>query len=190
MSAGAKFPRQHASKISNAFISLIVGSIDRLEVAGSIRRECAEVGDIEIVCIPVFGEIEKSGGLFAEKVEVNLLWRRLDELIDQGVILKHWNGSSHTWGDTMRRLDYGGMCIDVFTATESNWGSILLIRTGSSDYSRHAVDKMLRDGMYRQIGGVVKHVATGEIVPTPTEESFCALAGIKYRDPKERTGAL
>lgn len=25
---------------------------ERIELAGSLRRECAEVGDVEIVCIP------------------------------------------------------------------------------------------------------------------------------------------
>ncbi len=68
-----------------AFKHLIEPYCERVKVVGSLRRGRPTVGDLEYVVIPRFEE-RPGGGLFgAEEPElVNLLWSRLDELVESG----------------------------------------------------------------------------------------------------------
>ena len=54
MSGGEAIPIVEAATVATEFISylLLTESVDKIRVAGSIRRGKPEVHDIEIVCIP------------------------------------------------------------------------------------------------------------------------------------------
>lgn len=47
-----KLPLSHAQKLANRLVQLLEPHCERIQIAGSIRREKNEVGDIEIVCQP------------------------------------------------------------------------------------------------------------------------------------------
>jgi len=52
MSSFEKIPIETAEKIAQRFMKYIEPYVIKMSVAGSIRRRCWEVGDIEIVCVP------------------------------------------------------------------------------------------------------------------------------------------
>lgn len=190
MSTGTKRTLSQATADALAFAELFDGCADLWCIAGSVRRRKPEVGDIEHVVIPKMGERD-GGGMFGEKVAVNLLWERLDMLVESGALSKHVYetvvGRQTRWGDKYRGVDFRGFTNEIFTADAKNYGSILLIRTGPAEFSQAFVDRFLRGGLYRQDKGYLKHVRSGNVVPIPDEESYFRMAGLPFVAPEKRT---
>ena len=72
-----------AFPIAQGIVNHLRDYTGRIEIAGSLRREKQDVGDIEIICIPKVQKVDSHVSLFgvAEKKEVNLLDKRLNELV-------------------------------------------------------------------------------------------------------------
>lgn len=107
------------------------------EIAGSVRRHVAEVGDIEVVCIPKMETYEVVDGLFTKFETAH--HRKFVEIVDSMNILK---GDAKN-GKYMRR--YSGKAqiqFDIFCPTKENWGNMFAVRTGSKDFS----SKVLANG--------------------------------------------
>ncbi len=189
MSTGTKRKLCHAAADAEAMRDLFPGCFERWTVAGSVRRGKPEVGDIEHVVIPKFSEVS-DGGLFGETKLVNLLWERADMLLQEGAIGKHVyqtiKGDQWRWGEKYRGIDFRGFNNEIFTATPENYGAILLIRTGPADFSKRMVERFLNGGMYRQQEGRLIHVASGEAVSIPDEETYFRLLGMEFIKPEDR----
>jgi DNA polymerase/3'-5' exonuclease PolX len=193
MSTGLK--RSHAVAIADAeaFRALFDGCYERWEIAGSVRRCKPEVADVEHVVIPKIGPVA-SGGLFNEQADANLLWSKLDALVELSTVAKHLYTSSHAdgstsvsprWGDKYRGVDFRGFNHEIFTANPRNWGSILTIRTGPAQFSERMVTMLHPRGLQND-GGFVRYKRTGAIYETPTEESFFIACGQSFVAPEGR----
>lgn len=163
----------------------------RWEFAGSLRRGRSEVGDVEHVVIPEFGDV-KGGGLFGDPKRVNLLWDSLDRIVQAAPdIGKHLYGSTETgaplyrWGEKYRGVDFRGFNHEVFCADADNWGAVLLIRTGPAEFSQRVVTALRDGGMYRQLEGYLRN-REGHMVPVRTEQDYLRFAGMKWTEPKDR----
>jgi len=187
MSTGKPLPLAEARKCADLFRAHFVGMADRWIVAGSIRREKAEVGDIEHVVIPRFGEVVPPGGMFPERG--NVLWNHLDQLVSIGGAFTkavYGEGESFRWGERYRGVMFGGMKHEVFVADANNLGAILTIRTGPADLSRELVTALRSRGYYHMHEGYVRSLGDGAIRPCPTEEAFFELCGIPVVPPERR----
>src|SRR5437870_2820192 len=97
--ATAKRTNADALADAEAFRALFNPShYERWEIAGSVRRKCREVGDVEHVVIPRFGPVTSHEGLFAERVTANLLFNQLDQLVRDGTVQKHLYTINHADG--------------------------------------------------------------------------------------------
>lgn len=194
MSNEQKRPLKKASKIAHLLVERLRPYCERIEVAGSIRRHQAWVGDIEIVAIPKLGErTMKPAGLFSEAITepFSLLWGRLDELMAQAKI-EH--APHKSWGQLMRKFVLETAMgerykIDLFTCTVENWGNIFLIRTGSDVFSRWMVTGRDKSGAlpqgYVQKGGMMYE--DGDIpIPLYEEEDWFKLCGLPFIPPEKR----
>lgn len=178
MSDAVKRPRAEVLAIAGDLLSVLEPTCFKIEVAGSIRRGCSEVGDIELVAIPRIDSatVKDPGDLFGatKNVERNQLWDQLDMIA----------GRSYTkCGPKSRQFVYRGVKVDLYTADAQNWGLILLIRTGSWVFSRHVVTQ-LRDRGTPSVDGRVRKGP--EVLPTPTEEAVFSLAGMSVYHPTRR----
>lgn len=190
MSTGEKRPLHRAMADAEKLRMLFEGCFERWTIAGSVRRQKPEVGDIEHVVMPKMGEVP-GNGLFADPKPVNLFWHRADELLAKGAITKHVyqtkKGAQYKWeGDKYKGMDFAGFNNEIFTATPQNWGAILLIRTGPADFSKMMVEKFLKGGMYRQQDGVLIHVATKQPVSVPDEETYFRMLGMPFIKAEDR----
>lgn len=182
-----------AFEIADGLCLEMVDWCEKLVIAGSIRRKKAEVKDIELVAIPKW---EYGGPLdmFSEKhEEINVLH---DYLQDSARIqwIKPGVPDVIPWpikpeGKYWRGIVDGKIKLDLFLTTPEQFGLIFLIRTGPAEFSHRFVMKKYQGGSlpndYRVEDGHLKKL-TGEIIPTPDEETVFRIAGMTFIPPEER----
>jgi hypothetical protein len=168
-----------------------------IAVAGSVRRQAATVGDIEIVArpaaakiVPVFGRPLRSP-----------LEERLAGLQEAGMLSPDGkNGSKYK----RFRVPKYGVAVDLFLADAENWGNILAIRTGSAEFSHYLVTARWRGGLMPdgvvQKGGYLwriedmhggEETSSLEKIACPTEAAFFAALGYEaVPEPELRDSQL
>jgi DNA polymerase/3'-5' exonuclease PolX len=112
MSSGEKIKLEKAMNVARRFLVLIEPFTDKREMAGSVRRGCGLVGDIEIVC-------------------TENPFNTLDNLFYKGYPGMVVNGSR------LKRFKYpkDKIQVELYIAQAHDYGRILAIRTGSSAFS-------------------------------------------------------
>jgi DNA polymerase/3'-5' exonuclease PolX len=169
-----------AQLIANRFLKLIEPCCLQMSIAGSVRRECPVVHDIDFVAVPkdefCFGRLFIAG---------------YPGLITNGARMKVF------------KYPESQVKIELFLTTIADYGRILAIRTGSRDYSH--IELAMRwnrigwngteDGLRRK--RECEHKSVWRLKPeyraNPTlppifdcEEKFYEFLGIKWISPKDR----
>jgi len=183
MSEGAKMRLDLAQAIAKRFMVHLEPFVAKMSIAGSTRRECAEVGDIEVVCVA--RDEFSMGQCFPEGYP--------------GLVIN---------GSRLKRFKYAPkdllpIQIELYITSENDYGRILAIRTGSSAYSHHLAMQWNRrgwagteDGLRRKDECIKK--STWKIKPEyksaptlppvfDTEEKFFNFIGVEYIHPKARS---
>jgi DNA polymerase/3'-5' exonuclease PolX len=171
-----------AESIANKVRDHVMTSMNRVEVAGSIRRRKEVVGDIEICGIPDDREklIKLLGNIgqhikpgvpgavpWVPKVEAKYLRVRLEE----------------------------GINLDVFLGTPQNWGGLFMMRTGSGaspdgNAFHGFIPAVFQRWKKLSAGGrmtnVMPTMPTGEQLWVPEEQDFFDLLEMNFVPPEER----
>jgi DNA polymerase/3'-5' exonuclease PolX len=168
----------------------------RAEIAGSVRRCCPEVKDVELVAVPRWDERAASApSLFAEEAErVNLL---------HGWAVNHAAGASVRWiktgtpevvdwapkpeGKYWRALVEDSIKLDLFLASAENYGLILAIRTGCAEFSQALMTYAKHRTPYHVEGGHLRD-REGAVLETPEERDVFRALKVDFVEPRERTG--
>lgn len=177
--------RVDAEILARSFIVDVIGPyVARAEIAGSIRRGCREVGDIEIVAQPWTPQSTKD------------LHAKLQELVNTGLIeldRKSSDGKRPPFGPRYYRLTYCGKPLDLFLVLPPvDWGIIYTLRTGPAEYSHWIVTEALQRGFKVSDGQLFKRSIRGpwvpilEKIPCPQEEDFFKALGLEYQTPELR----
>lgn len=179
MSQDNKIPLARALELADLLYCDLAPGCKRLEIAGSIRRRKQEVGDIELVGIPLFGM-----NLFGDPSE-NLLLPILANLCDRGLLSLVKGGKKYR----QYIMPWHGDCkLDLFLCSLKTWGAIFTIRTGPAEFSKRLVTQ-------RQHGGLMPshlHEKHGRLwndtkaLETPEEQDFFAALGIDWIEPWDR----
>jgi len=161
-----RYPLVEAQAIALKIVEELKPHCIRIAVAGSIRRNKADIGDVEIVAIP-------------KPYSVGLLEDGIASVVNKWQKVKGELPCKYT-----QRVLPEGIKLDLFFAEEGNWGSVLAIRTGSADYSH----KVLAIGWVRQgfksEGGYL--FRDGERYEVREEKDLFKLIGIKFVEPENR----
>jgi DNA polymerase/3'-5' exonuclease PolX len=189
-----RIPRANAEVLANELYTLFGHTCVRWEIAGSIRRRAHTVKDIEIVAIPRTTSTEN---LFGEMVdERNEFREALDSALEDGTLMKRTDEHGRTcWGPRHQRAVYKGVAVDVFQVIPpAQWGVVLAIRTGPSDYSRNLVTSVAYGGMMpagmKVDGGALWRLGhlgeKVEMLPCAEEADFFGHLNIQMPRPEER----
>lgn len=192
-----KFPLDKATRFACNVVQLLEDYCDEIHIAGSIRREKAEVKDIEIVCRPKLWQAGNTG-LFdtpGEPVIIPAFRREVESL---GSVIK-----GKPDGRYMQILLPSTMKLDLFMPTATDYFRQFAIRTGSADYSAKVIaggwkskgwcgtDQGLRriTDCIEKPGGGWKCIANGAVLPPvwQSEEEFFDWLSIKWIEPKLRS---
>lgn len=202
MSTGHRLPLSIARTVAEHLDQVLRPGCERIEIAGSIRRQKPDVGDIELVAIPRIDELPGQLDLFGGRQSggvLNHLDTILDTLTDEHKISRQpppGINKPPAWGPNYKKFWLVAdifqdkprwLQVDLFLATRDNWGAIFCIRTGPSDFSTALVTHLLHHTPYRQQDGVLIRQDTGTVVPVLEEADYFRLAGVVWVEPPLRS---
>lgn len=171
-----------AKRLADDILHHVLPVMDRVEIAGSIRRRKPVVGDIELVGIPSNQE-------------------KLIKLLDEvGQHIKPGVPGAVPWSPkpTARYLRLRlpqEMNLDFFLGTPNNWGGLFMMRTGSAADQNGNVFSGFVPGIFKRwktiSGGgrmteCMPTTVDGEQISIPEEQSFFDLLGMNFVPPEER----
>jgi len=163
---------EKARAIAAELKELLAPACNRIEIAGSIRRQKPDVGDIELLVIP----------------RADYLDKMLNDLMVQNILAMRLNKrGSRTYGPKNKLMVHppSGMGVDIFSSTEENWGMALFVRTGPKEWNIKAMSRFRQLGMQgHAYGGVT--LPNGITFACPTEVIVFNLLGWPYTPPEKR----
>lgn len=174
---GFKLAWEHAVAIAKDVSDLLAPHVLESKCVGSVRRKKPEVSDIEFVCRPQM-QTDLAGD---EYPILDVIEKALGE------------HAKRRMGDK-RMLGYGdlfglkGLKLELYVCfPPASFGSLVAIRTGPWELSKHAMSMLLRRGYEHRNGHVERN---GKIVPADDEEAFFELAGIPCVPPTARPALI
>ncbi len=139
MSSNPKHPRQDVIPIAKAIVDAIEPHCTEFKVAGSLRRMCSEVGDIEIVCLPKTEQAPD--GLFATKTIRSIAF--CDAVRGLGLVMRGEPNGRYCKVRVTAAID---ISLDIFMPQPFDFGRQLAIRTGSAKYSGNLARQWVKLG--------------------------------------------
>ena len=175
MSTATKTAIATITPVAHHLLDALAPYCERIELAGSLRRQKPMVGDIEIVAIP-----RRPKNIFGEPLYV--LPTLLDEFLAGKVVFAKD-------GPRYKQFPYSKYTVDLFLPTADTWGSVFTIRTGSADFTHWLVSQQPRGaapfGVHFDGGRLYAH---GRLLTTTEEADVFAAVGLAYIDPADRHG--
>ncbi len=203
-----RYPRALAISAAKEICDVLKPHCERLIVAGSLRRRKESVGDIEILYVPKLEvmpqmvqadllapppapqfrdlaecQINAMAGYFKHAV-TGVPFRAKNYLITQ-----RRNATGHvTWGEKNKYAVHirTQIPVDFFKATAVNWWNYLVCRTGSAENNIRISEAAQKKGWKWHPYDAGFTDERGKIIPATSEQDVFALAGLEYREPKDR----
>lgn len=159
-----------ARRYAEELVANLAGWCARIEIAGSIRRRRQDIGDIDLVLMP--WDVET----------VKLCCRESCEVLADG----NQNFRFVTPAKVQVDLYFASPGeADLFGAQPSNWGSVLLCRTGSANHNIYIAQMAKTRGLkWNTSAGLLDQ--DGNLVASETEESIFDALGLPFVPPEKR----
>lgn len=194
-----------AQKVAQALRSELGPACDRIEIAGSVRRQKAIVRDLELVAISRTTVHFETVDLFTSRRCENLdVWDALEALRLDGRLLPISPRSSEPEEDPNWQSKRSGsrylklflikprLKVDLFLVDPPTWGLLYTIRTGSAEFSKRLVTHwtQLSGGRAREGRLYLPEAIGGKPVATPEEADVFRACRLLQPAPPERIDAL
>jgi len=146
--------------------TIVAVHCDKIEIAGSVRRQRVKVHDIDFVAVT--------------KDDAN--WQKISTELKR--MKAHPNCSGSSVIKAQLPIQNGLFQVDFYRAQPSNFGIHLLIRTGSAEHNMWLASYAISKGMrIKYSEGLIKE---GTIVAGKNEKEVFAALGLSYPLPSER----
>ena len=151
---------EKAKVIASAVVKSLEPFCERVQVAGSIRRQRPFVNDIDLVVIPY----NRSG-------------------LDMALMRM---GNYKMSGKKIARVEMDSIPLDIYFATPETFATLLLIRTGSVENNIRLASLAKRRDWRLAASGDGLFNEKDERIAGDTEESIFKALGLPYQRPEER----
>ena len=166
-----RMPLGKAEAVAERIVDALKPFCDQIEVAGSIRRRCQDVGDIDLVILPKAGQLEA-----------------IKERCSRPGISVLTNGAQNYL------FVWHGIQVDIFFARHEerdlldlrpgNFASLFMCRTGSKQHNIWFCQEALKGGCFWDpYQGVYRGK---DLLPCATERDLYAAIGQDYIEPEAR----
>ncbi|RLC99328.1 MAG: hypothetical protein DRI46_09690 [Chloroflexi bacterium] len=180
MSHGERLPYKNMMAFAEGVLLFLAPFCERIELAGSLRRKCSTVGDIEIIAVP-----KTQATLFPGDTIVNT---NIQTMVDHA--LREKGCAILKDGPRYKQFIAYEQRVDLFLQPDpATWGMNMVIRTGAANFSRWMVTGeelggALPSGWYVRNGRVFNELS--ETVETPEEKDVFNRIGLQYIPLEER----
>jgi DNA polymerase (family X) len=162
----AELDLKEAERLADKLKASVENQCDRIEVAGSIRRQKNKVHDIDFVVV----------------TKNDADWQKISDK------LKHLKAKSNCSGNSVIKAflpcQNSLFQVDFYRAKPSTFGIHLLVRTGSADHNMWLAGYAISKGMrIRYSEGLIKE---GRVFAGETEKGVFEALGLPYPLPPER----
>jgi len=154
---GRRVSREEGLRVAQAVIDKLRDHSERVEIAGSLRRQKSTIGDVDLVVLP-----------------------RDKERVLQ--FLKETFGLQQN-GEPKRKGLIDGVQVDIYLATEDDFGTQMMMWTGSKNWNIVQRMKAKRKGLKLNEYGLW---AGSERIAGKNEEEVYKALGETFRKPYER----
>lgn len=169
MSKGARFPLGQAQSWADMAAGVVSRYSPTVLIAGSIRRQRPDVGDIDLVVLDFTSHNP---------------WQRHEI----GVALVELGYDQTKDGDKIASFTRPGKAsLDLYYATEDTFGVTLLVRTGSAGHNMFLAEhgrKLLPSRRLSVARGILNTADT--VVASRTEADCFSALGLRYVEPEQR----
>jgi DNA polymerase/3'-5' exonuclease PolX len=193
MSGKVKHPRAKALAVARELTVALRGLCEpgRFIFAGSLRRLKPEVGDIEVVYVPLVESRPDPDDLLGHPVMINRFDQKLNEWLEAGVITKRIgpHGGS-AWGPSNKLSVHAasGIGIDFFQTDQQSFWTLLVCRTGSAAMNTRICNAAIALGQTWNMYRGFQDRVTGELMFVPeSEEALFAHVRLPFLQPKDRS---
>jgi len=164
-----RFSLSEAKAVAVELLKELEPHCERIEIAGSIRRNKSDVGDIDLVCIP-------------KRYETGLFSTGISTILDRFEKVK----GDLIYGQTRNviRIHPKGIGLDCYFCESDNYGLIKAIRTGSENFNRAVLIPAINRAGYKCKDGYLTF--EDEIIEVKEEESLFKLIRLGYVEPEKR----
>lgn len=146
---------------------------EQIEVAGSVRRQRPEVGDLDFVILP------------RDPADVAIIQARFREHCRPDVQGQNYSAYHDANGFRLDVYFATPEVRDLLSVTAGNWGTLLLCRTGSKEFNVWLCDQAAKKGMkWSPNAGLLD--SRGGVIASETEESVFKGLGIGWIRPEDR----
>ena len=167
---------EKAKMIAEKIKAVLEASCQKVTIAGSIRRQKPEVGDIELLAIPKYVDgVDILDAKIKTMIHFDMLGYRLNKL------------GSKVYGPKNKLLVHlpSGSGVDIFSTDAKCWPVALVVRTGGKTTNKRIATAALRKGCRFHAYGRGFTTPNGEIICHSEREVFEAV-GLPYLEPWER----
>lgn len=181
-----QWPLKQARALADELIGVLAPMCEDVCVAGSIRRQKPEVGDIEIIYIPRFED--RPVDMFKSEL-MSVADERIDMWLQNGTLAKRPSKVGiTTWGPKNKLSVHvrSGIHVDFFATTKENWWIALVIRTGSKETNMRLANGAIARKRHLQAYGCGVTMPDGSTRTASSEEEVFELCGIPYLFPERR----
>jgi DNA polymerase/3'-5' exonuclease PolX len=180
MSTATKTPLAAAQQTAGHILEALNPFCHRIAVAGSIRRQRPQIGDIEIVALP-----QRQTDLLG--ITVPGLMPIEAFLQERGVnIIKGGYDPKKKTLQKYIQFQYGRYAVDLFMPeSPAHWGSVFTIRTGSHDFNMWLMNTRAPAVSIKFIGGLL-YTWQRQLIPTPEEGDVFEALQMEFVPPGAR----
>ena len=167
---------EKAKAIAEKIKAVLESSCERIVIAGSIRRQKPDIGDIELLCIPKYTDgVDMLDAKIRTLICFDMLGYRLNKL------------GSKVYGPKNKLLVHlpSGIGVDIFSTTEDEWPVSLVVRTGGKSTNQEIATRALERGMKFRAYGDGFDTPDGHL-PCRSEQEVFKAVGLRYLKPYER----
>ena len=187
MSGEKRYPWIVAEGVAEDIVEQLRPFCKRIEIAGSLRRKKPDVGDIEILYIPLTIVRPDQEDLF-KLITVDMAAVRITGFLSEGVLDVRLNSKGSKVYGPLNKLTIhvdSGIPVDLFTANEENWFNQLVCRTGPKELNQDICNAAIRKGWHWMPYG--RGFSRGEEVHAiNSEREVFDFVGLPYAEPWER----
>lgn len=183
-----RYPHAEALRVAQQLVEILSPFCERIEIAGSLRRQKPDVGDIELLFV---GKRATRKVDLLSTEEYDDCAEHIDRLLKAGLLAKRPNKNGvFTWGakNKLGIFTETGIPVDFFATDAGCWWNALVVRTGGRENNLLITTTAQKKGYsFEAYGSGFRTLCgPGGYYQTRSERDVYEFLGLPYLEPKDR----